>query len=221
MYEISAKELLFSGGPVMIPLAICSILGLGIILNRWLYFIKSQANSNLTKLEVFNLIRANKIKEAILFCETQTTPIAQILKAGLLKSGASREEIKEELEQVSALEIPKLENGLAALITIANITPLLGMFGTVLGLTITFHAIQSHSSGTNPLTPADLAGGIWQALLTTLMGLAVAIPCFAAYNYFVQRINDMITEMEKTARDLLNLLASPEEYPKDQIIETS
>lgn len=217
MSTISAQDLLFLGGPVMVPILICSIFALGIILNRWSYLTSLKNDTDLLRSRVFELLRNNKIKEAILLCEANHAPVARVLKAGLFKLDSSAEEIKEAMEQASALENPKLENGLAALITIANVAPLLGMFGTVLGITVTFHAVQTQSAGLTPLTPADLAGGIWQALLTTLAGLMVAIPSFVAYNFFVHRINNIITEMERTAAEMLNIstrLAEPADTEK-------
>jgi biopolymer transport protein ExbB len=128
------------------------------------------------------------------------------MKAGLLKYGSPREEIKETMEDVSLFEIPKLERRLNALATIAHVTPLLGLLGTVTGMTGSFHTIQVRSTSLNPVTPGDLAGSIWEALLTTVAGLIVAIPTFVAYNYCVSQVNSHVLEMERAATELLNFL---------------
>lgn len=204
--DMSFRQFLFTGGPIMIPILICSLAALTIIINKWLYFKNSQTDVFRLKKEIFELVKDNKIKKAISLCDTNPSPVAQILKAGLLKFGSPREEIKEDMEYVSSLEIPKLESGLAALVTIANVSPLFGLLGTVMGMIIIFHAIQDRTASMNPLTPADLAGGIWQALITTLAGLVVAIPAFVAYNYFVNRIHNTVVEMERASSELVNLL---------------
>ncbi len=206
MNEMNLSQILFSGGPMMIPIIICSIFMLSVIISKWMYLANISTNIIRLKVEIFELVRNNKIKQAIIVCEDNNSPTGQILKAGLLKFGSPREEIKEEMEYTGSLEIPKLESGLAPLITIANISPLLGMLGTILGMIVMFHNIQVKSSSLSPLTPADLTGGIWQALLTTLAGIMVAIPAFTAYNYFVHRVNSIITETEQATSELIKLL---------------
>jgi biopolymer transport protein ExbB len=100
--------------------------------------------------------------------------------------------------------VPALERYLGILATVATIAPLLGLLGTVTGLIRAFMVIQMKSGLVNP---SDLAGGIWEALITTVAGLAVAIPTYVAYNYYVNRVNSLITEMEKGASRLLQLLS--------------
>ena len=103
-------------------------------------------------------------------------------------------------------EIPKLESRLGALATIAHISTLLGLLGTVTGMTASFHTIQVRAASLNPVTPGDLAGGIGEALLTTVACLLVAIPTFVAYNYCVNRINHFILDMERAATELVNFM---------------
>ena len=95
---------------------------------------------------------------------------------------------------------------MTALATVAHISPLLGLLGTVVGLVRCFQIIQEKSTALQSVSPGDLAGGIWVALLTTVAGLIVAIPAFVAYNYLASRINNFILEMEKTSTDLVNFL---------------
>jgi biopolymer transport protein ExbB len=159
------------------------------------------------KKQIFDYLRNNRLKEAIDLCNNNRSPTARILKAGILKFGASREEIKESIEDSSLFEIPQLESKLSALATIAHISPLLGLLGTVTGMTASFHTIQVRAAGLNPVTPGDLAGGIGEALLTTVAGLMVAIPTYVAYNYFVHRTNTFVLEMEHGATELVNFLS--------------
>src|SRR5689334_20812085 len=110
------------------------------------------------------------------------------------------------MEDASLYEIPKLESRLGALSTIAHVSPLLGLLGTVTGMTACFHTIQVRTASLNPVTPGDLAGGIGEALITTVAGLMVAIPTYIAYNYLVSRVNYFILEMERAATELVNYI---------------
>ena len=104
--------------------------------------------------------------------------------------------------------IAKLWESTSYLSDIAVIAPLLGLLGTVTGMVAAFQVIQSKSSSVAPVNPGDLAGGIWEALLTTVFGLCVAIPTFVAYNYLVSRVDGFVLDMERSATDLVNLLGS-------------
>jgi len=206
IWEMNAWSLIKSGGPIMIPIILCSVFALGIVIEKLLYFHLIKTNVIRLKRQVFDRIKSNRIKESIELCDADRSPVAKILKAGILKFGASREEIKESMEDISLFEIPKLENRLSALATIAHISPLLGLLGTVTGMTASFHTIQVRAASLNPVTPGDLAGGIGEALLTTVAGLMVAIPTFVAYNYFVHRTNYFVLEMERGATELVNFI---------------
>jgi len=206
IWEMNAWSLIKSGGPIMVPIMLCSVFSLGIVIEKLIYFAYIKTNVSRLKERVFDYVKNNKIKESIELCNRNNSPLAKILKAGVLKFGASREEIKESMEDISLFEIPKMESRLSALATIAHITPLLGLLGTVTGMTASFHTIQVRAASLNPITPGDLAGGIGEALLTTVAGLMVAIPTFVAYNYFVHRTNHFILEMERGATELVNFI---------------
>lgn len=206
IWEMNAWTLLKAGGPIMVPILLCSFFALGIVIEKLIYFSLIKTNTAQLKAGVFGLIKNNKIKEAVEVCDASRSPVAKIFKAGILKFGTSRESIKEGMEDASLFEIPKLESRLSALATIAHICPLLGLLGTVTGMTASFHTIQVRAASMNPVTPGDLAGGISEALITTVGGLMVAIPTFVAYNYCVSRINRFILEMERGATELVNFM---------------
>lgn len=206
IWGMNAWELVKMGGPLMVPILLCSLFALGIVIEKLIHFSTIQTNAPQLKANIFGLLKSNKIKEAVQLCDASPSPIARILKAGVLKFGASREEIKESMEDVSLFEIPKLENRLGALATIAHISPLLGLLGTVTGMTTSFHTIQVRAASLNPVTPGDLAGGIGEAMITTVAGLMVAIPTFVAYNYCVSRISRFTLEMERAATELVNFM---------------
>ena len=206
IWKMNLWDIIKAGGPIMVPILLCSILSLAIVIEKFFYFSTFKTNTLKFKQKAFEFLKNNKITEAINFCDADTSPVAKILKAGILKFGATRDEIKEAMEDVSLFEIPKLEKRLSALATIAHISPLLGLLGTVTGICGSFYTIQVKSTSLNPVTPGDLAAGIWEALITTVAGLVVAIPTFVAYNYFVHRVNTIVLEMERAATELVNLL---------------
>jgi biopolymer transport protein ExbB len=153
-------------------------------------------------------MKRNKIIEAIELCNRTPGPIAHIVKAGILKHDRSKHEIKEAIDEAAQLEVPRLEAHLPVLATIAHVTPLLGLLGTVTGMKKAFQVIQLKASAMAPVNPGDLAGGIWEALLATMAGLSVAIPTYVAYNYLVNRVDNLVYDMERSATDLTNLLSS-------------
>ncbi len=208
IWQINAWKLFLAGGPVMWPILFCSIFAFGILIEKiWYFWVVTTDIFNL-KQEIFECLRKNKLKEAIGLCDLNPSPVAKILKAGILKFGSSRDEIKEVMEDVSLFEIPRLEKRLSALSTIANIAPLLGLLGTVAGIIGSFHTIQVRSATINPVAPGELVGGIGEALIATLAGLLVAIPTFVAYNYCVSRVKNIVLEMERAATELVDFLSA-------------
>jgi len=151
-------------------------------------------------------IKRNRIAEAIKICEKTPGPIAHIVKAGVMKHDRSRQEIRESIEDAGHQEVPRLEKHISLLATIAHVSPLLGLLGTVTGMVKAFQVIQEKSASFNPVSPGDLAGGIWEALLTTVAGLIVAIPTVVAYNYLVNKVDEFVLEMERSATEVTNIL---------------
>jgi biopolymer transport protein ExbB len=206
LYKMSLWQVFLSGGPVMWPILLCSVFALAIILEKSWYLNKIKIDTQKFLGNILDRIKRHEIKEALQTCDNTKSPIAHILKAGILKYDRTRDQIKEAIEDASLYEIPKLEKNLSILATIAHISPLLGLLGTVTGMVRCFQTIQAKATSFHPVSPGDLAGGIWEALLTTVAGLIVAIPAFVAYNYLVSHINNFILEMEKASTELVNFL---------------
>jgi biopolymer transport protein ExbB len=204
--DISPWQLIVMGGPVMVPIFICSVFALTIVIQKFSYFRSLDTDALSLKDLVLNEVRQNNIKEAVLACDASGSWAAPILKAGLIKFGGSRQEITDAMDEAARFEVPRIERGMTVLSTIASVTPLLGLLGTVLGLCGAFHIIQMRAAAMNPVTPGDIAGGIWQALITTVFGLVVAIPAFIIYNYFVDRVHGIVRDMERTASRLADLM---------------
>ncbi len=206
LYKMSLWQVFLAGGPVMWPILLCSIFALAIILEKFFHLYKIRIDMQEFLNSILERLKRHETKEALQICENINSPIAHILKAGILKYDRSRPQIKEAIADASLYEIPRLEKNLHALATIAHISPLLGLLGTVTGMVRCFQVIQAKSVSFHPVSPGDLAGGIWEALLTTVAGLIVAIPAFVAYNYLVNRVNSFILEMEKAATEFVNFL---------------
>ena len=201
-------EFMQKGGPVMYVILLCSIVAFAVVIERFLQLRKARIDTDKFMSEISNLLKRNRIMEAIDMCNQTSGPISQVVKAGILKHDRSKPEIREAIEDAAVSEIPILEKNLSMLATIAHIAPLLGLLGTVTGMVRAFQVIEQKATALQPVNPKDLAGGIWEALLTTVFGLCVAIPTYVAYNYFVTKVNGFILEMEKSATDLVNLLAA-------------
>ena len=206
MGEMNTWALFKAGGPIMVPIFLCSIFAFGIVIEKLYYFSIIRTDVAALKRQIFDLVKNNKIKEAVQICDSHRSPVAKILKAGMIRFGASRDEIKESMEEAGLFEVPKLESRMNALATIAHISPLLGLLGTAMGMATIFHTIEIRVDSLNPVTPGDLAGGVWEALLTTVAGLIVAIPSFVTYNYCVNHINHVVLEMERGATELINFM---------------
>ncbi len=200
-------ELIQKGGPVMYPIILCSILAFAIVIERLYHLYKAKINTKDFMNNIEITISRNRIAEAIKICEKTPGPIAHIIKAGILKHDRSRQEIRESIEDAGHQEVPRLEKHLSLLATIGHVSPLLGLLGTVTGMVRAFQIIQEKSVSLNPVSPGDLAGGIWEALLTTVAGLIVAIPTIVAYNYLVNKVEEFVLEMERSATEVINILS--------------
>jgi biopolymer transport protein ExbB len=196
------------GGPVMYLIMILSVIAFGIVLERIYSFNRARVDSQKFMDEIIKHLKRNKIIESIEMCNQTPGPIAHIIKAGILKHDRSKPEIREAIDEAAQLEIPRMEKHLPIIATIAHITPLLGLLGTVSGMIKAFQIIQAKAVTMTPVNPGDLSGGIWEALLATLAGLAVAIPTYVAYNYLVNQVDSLVYDMERSATDLVNLLSS-------------
>ncbi len=204
-------ELIVKGGPIMGLIILCSIIAFAVFLERILYLRSVRIDTNKFMQSISNKVRANKVMEAIDMCNATRGPIARILKAGIMKYDRTRQDIKEAVEDAGLHEVPMLEKNIGVLATIAHITPLLGLLGTVVGMLKAFQVIEEKALSLVPVNPGDLAGGIWEALITTVAGLSIAIPTYVAYNYLVSVVDSFVLEMEKSATELVNVVSDQRE----------
>ena len=186
-----------------------SAVAVAVFMERFLHYHRAQINSTEFINGVKNVVRRDNIVEAISICEATPGPVARLVKTAILSRERGREGVREALEEAGLLEVPRLEEKLNLLATIAQIAPLMGLLGTVLGFIKVFTKLQNQAVFANA---ADLSGGIWEALICTALGLAVAIPCYAGYNFLVSRVNAIVLDMEKAATEILNIVT--ENSPK-------
>jgi len=189
----------------MIWVILCtSAVAIVVFIERVLHYHRAQINSMEFLNGVRNVLKRANVVEAISICDATPGPVARLVKVAILNRDKGRDGVREALEEAGLVEVPPLEDKLNLLATIAQVAPLMGLFGTVLGFIKIFTALQTKT--TIP-TMQDLSGGVWQALICTAAGLAVSIPCYAAYNYLVSRVNAIVLDMEKAATEIANILA--------------
>ena len=204
-------DLIVKGGPLMFLIILCSVIAFAVLIERLWVLRRAKINTQDFMEDISETLKRNKIMDAIDKCNATPGPIAQILKAGILKHDRPRAEIREAVEDAGLHEVPRLEKNLGVLATIAHISPLLGLLGTVTGMVRSFQVIEQKAIALVPVNPGDLAGGIWEALITTVAGLSVAIPTYVAYNFLVTKVDGFVLEMEKSATDLINILGTKRE----------
>jgi biopolymer transport protein ExbB len=200
-------EIVKAGGWVMAPLIACSVMAAAIILERlWTLQPKRVVPADLAD-KVWSWVEKKQLDERHIRALHDSSPLGQVLAAGLAKRHKPRALIKESIEDTGRHVVHELERFLNSLGTIASIAPLLGLLGTVIGMIRTFNAVTEHGVG----DPAALAGGIAQALITTVAGLCVAIPAVAAYRYLHGRVDSLVIQMEKEAMRLVEALEADQE----------
>lgn len=201
---LTAWELLRQGGPMVWVLLLVSAFGVTAFLERLLYYHRAQINASEFMAGVRTVLKNDNVVEAIAICDATPGPVARMAKLGILNREQTHERLKELLDDHSRAEVPRLEKRLNMLGTIAQIAPLLGLLGTVLGFIQIFQGVWLKG---NWVLANDLAGGIWQGLVCMALGLAIAIPCTIAFNYLVGRKDDIALDIEKSNAELLNILA--------------
>jgi biopolymer transport protein ExbB len=192
-----------NGGPVLWIILFASAVALIVFIERFLHCHRAQINSTEFLNGVRNVLKRDNIVEALSICDATPGPVARLVKTAILNRDHGRERVREALEEAGLAEVPRLEEKLNLLATIAQLAPLLGLLGTVLGFIQTFMTMQNNGLNAKFL---DLSTGIWKALICAAAGLAVAIPAHAAYNYLVSRVNSIVLDMERAATEIVNIV---------------
>lgn len=195
-------DLFIRGGPLMYPILLCSIIGWAIFMERIYAFNRVRSGLLPLRQAVENCLQQDRDKEAVDLCSARKSPLAKILLVVLKNRGCQRSHLKELAEEVGEREAVALQRYLGLLGTIANITPLLGLLGTVLGMIKAFNVIALAGVG----TPATLGGGISEALITTAAGLTVAVPMILLHRYLSSRSDRLVLELEEATMQIVDLV---------------
>ncbi len=196
-------ETLVAGGPVMIPIGLCSLVAVAVFLERLWALRRSRVVPTSFCMELIEHVRQGNVDQALVLCRKRDVAAGRILEAALASPSASRQALKERLEEVGRREAAELERFIPVLGTIASIAPLLGLLGTVLGMIITFQAIQNQGGMADV---SALAGGISQALVTTFAGLSVGIPAVMANRFLLARVDTLLLDLEEVSIGVIDTL---------------
>ena len=191
-----------AGGWLMLPILLCSVIALAIVGERfWSLQEKRITPPNLVA-QVWQWHKSGSLDDEHIQALAKSSPLGRILAAGLINRHHPRDIMKESIEDVGRQVVHELDRYLNTLGTIAAVTPLLGLLGTVIGMIKVFAAITAHGVG----NPGVLAGGISEALITTAAGLSVAIPSLIFYRYFRGKVNTLVLKMEEEALKMLDVM---------------
>lgn len=204
--EETFLSLALKGGWVMIPILIVSVIAVYIFIERY-FAIKKAQNVDINFMNrIRDYIMDGKIEAAKNLCETTDNPVSHMIQKGISRIGRPLNDVTAAIENVGRLEIYKLEEGLPTLASCAGGAPMLGFFGTVIGMVQSF--MQMSSAGNN-INVSLLSEGIYTALITTATGLMVGIPAYFAYNMLVARIEKVVNNLEVSTTEFMDLLNEP------------
>lgn len=195
-------DLFLRGGPLMWPILLCSIVSITIILERYYCFHKTKTKVPNICSRVKVLLKESKAEEALRLCEEASGPVAHILAVGIHIRHKNNDEKEKLISRAGSKIIRYLDKHLRGLAVIVNASTLLGLLGTVTGMIKAFMKIQGLGGRVDA---SVLAGGIWEALITTAAGLFVAIPTMIAYHYFEGRVDNIGAQMKDAAAELLEV----------------
>lgn len=203
--EIPVWDLVIEGGWTMIPLGILSILTVYIFVEKLLSINKALKDEKGFMGQVKEYLIDGKIDSARNLCSQTNNPAARMVEKGISRIGKPMRDIVSSIENVGKLEIYELEKRLSFLATTAGVAPMLGFFGTTLGMVKTFHAMKFEAT----IEIQTISGGIMEAMVTTVAGLVVGITAYMAYNYLVAKVDKVIHTMEGASIEFLDLLNEP------------
>jgi len=205
----SLVDIISKSGPMGIAifciLLVLSVLALYIFIERWLTIKKAGKVDDQFINNIRSAVQAGNIEGAKALCATTNTPTSRMVEKGIMRIGKPLKDIDAAIENVGNLEIFKLEKNLSTLASIAGAAPMIGFLGTVTGMIMAFYTMSSEDN----VSPTLLAGGIYQALLTTAFGLLVGIIAFVGYNLLVANVEKVVFKMERTTMEFMDLLQEP------------
>lgn len=201
-------EFILKAGPLLWPIVLCSVIGFAIFLERTYVLLRYGRSQRRLLSQLLPLVGSGRYDEASEICAAQPGPVANVIATYLRSRNLAREERDQILAASGSRELHRLERGLSGLAVISRVAPLLGLLGTVMGLVEAFLAVSTMQG---PPDPSVLASGIWQALLTTVAGLIVAIPAILSYEWLQGRVDGIALAMEEALAEVAGLSAGSSE----------
>ena len=202
------QELLSTGGPVLWLILASGVIAFGVFIERALHLHRARIKSEDFLKGIFNILRRGNVAEALTICDETPGPVAYIVRTAILRRTDSQESIRRQIQDASLVEISRMERRLVVIASVAQIAPLLGLLGTIVGLTEYLYIMREQM----PLIQsADVTDGLLRALLTTGAGLFVAIPCYAAFNLLVLKIDRIVLDMERAGSETLSFLETADQ----------
>ncbi|MEI6787493.1 MAG: MotA/TolQ/ExbB proton channel family protein [bacterium] len=197
-------ELLRQGGLIAWIIMGCGLAALILFLERLLSLHRARIKSEDFIAGICNNLRRGNVNEALAICDDTPGPVAVIVRAAILNRQADKESIRTAIENAGRTEISRMERRLSLLATVAQVAPIFGLLGTVLGL---IKSLQAMKLAAPLVQPVDVMSGLMQALVTTAVGLAVAAPCYIAFSFLVGKVEKIVIDMERSASDLIAFMA--------------
>lgn len=202
-----SADMLGMGGPVLWIILAGGLLAFGVFVERALQLHRARIRSDDFLKGIFNVLKRKNTAEALAICEDTPGPVAYVVKTAILHRDDSKDTLRRVIEDTSAAEVSRMERRLVVVATVAQVAPLLGLLGTVIGMVESLLVMQAQL----PLVhSADIMSGMMRALVTTGAGLMVAIPCYAAFNLLVVKIDRIVLDMERSASEIVAFVAGPD-----------
>ncbi len=192
-------ELLNQGGLVAWVIVASGLVAVAVFLERVLHLHRARIKSEDFLAGILNNLKRGNVNEAMAICDDTPGPVASIVRTAIVNRAAGLEALRSAIETVGRTEIARMERRLVILATVAQVAPLFGLLGTVVGMIRSLQVMKAQA----PLVQAgDVMGGLMQALVTTAAGLAVAVPCYIAFNFLVGKVEKIVIDMERSASDI-------------------
>jgi biopolymer transport protein ExbB len=198
------------GGPMMWVLLVLGVVGVVFFIERTLYLHRGQIRAKAFVDGIKNILAKRRIVEALTVCEETPGPVAAVVKAALLNAHADADKMRYAVQEAAVVELPGLERRLGSIAAIAQVAPLVGLLGTILGMITTFQAFMQ---GGDYATPRALAGGMEQALLSTAGSLLLAIPAHLAGHFLGGRVRSIVRDVEWSANEIMKYLLTEYRAP--------
>lgn len=204
--KLSLWDLTLKGGPIMVPIALCSVIAVYIIFERYFAIKKSSKTDPNFMNNIRDFISNGNIDAARSLCKNTDSPIARMVEKGVSRIGKPLGDIEKAIENVGNIEVVKMEKGLSLLATVAGAAPMLGFLGTVTGM---IKAFYNMSKAGKTIDISLLSGGMYEAMVTTVAGLIVGIFALVAYNLLAAMVEQVVFKMETTSIEFMDLLQEP------------